>query len=88
MLCLRPNLENAVFEDFDPAVHVRPVGYDAGLPLYRAMDFGFANPFVCLWMQVDEAGAVRVRWLSSGRRAMSGSWRAPLSIRQGGGETG
>jgi hypothetical protein len=60
MLCLRPNLENAVFEDFDPAVHVRPVGYDAGLGLYRAMDFGFANPFVCLWMQVDEAGVVRV----------------------------
>lgn len=60
MLCLRPNLENAVFDEFDPAVHVRPVGYDAGLGLYRAMDFGFANPFVCLWMQVDDAGVVRV----------------------------
>jgi hypothetical protein len=24
------------------------------------MDFGFANPFVCLWIQVDEAQVVRV----------------------------
>ena len=60
MLCLRPNLENAVFEEFDEAVHVSPVGYDASLPLYRAMDFGFKNPFVCLWIQVDDDGVVRV----------------------------
>ncbi|MCI0499660.1 MAG: hypothetical protein L0Y36_08275 [Planctomycetales bacterium] len=60
MLCLRPNLENAVFAEFEPAVHVRPTGYDATLPLYRAMDFGFVNPFVCLWVQTDKTGAVRV----------------------------
>ena len=60
MLCLRPNLENAVFAEFDPAVHVRPVPYDPTLPLYRAMDFGFTNPFVCLWIQVDGSGVVRV----------------------------
>ncbi len=53
MLCLRPNLENAVFAEFDPDVHVGPVVYDPTLPLYRAMDFGFTNPFVCLWIQVD-----------------------------------
>lgn len=60
MLCERPNLENAVFAEFDPAVHVRAVGYDGNLPLYRALDFGFVNPFVCLWVQVDEEGVVRV----------------------------
>jgi len=60
MLCLRPSLENAVFDEFDPAVHVRPVSYDPILPLYRAMDFGFTNPFVCLWLQVDANGMVRV----------------------------
>jgi hypothetical protein len=60
MLCLRPNLENAVFAEFDPAVHVKPVGYDANLPLFRSMDFGFTNPFVCLWIQTDRAGTVRV----------------------------
>jgi hypothetical protein len=60
MLCKRPSLENMVFAEFDPAVHVRPVDYDANLPLYRAIDFGFVNPFVCLWIQVDGDGCVRV----------------------------
>ncbi len=60
MLCRRPSLENVVFGEFDPDVHVRPVEYDANLPLYRAIDFGFVNPFVCLWIQVDSDGPVRV----------------------------
>ncbi|MCL5281132.1 MAG: hypothetical protein M1376_14625, partial [Planctomycetes bacterium] len=60
MLCLRPSLENAVFGDFDPDLHVRPVDYDPNLPLYRTLDFGFVNPFVCLWIQVDGEGIVRV----------------------------
>ncbi|MDH4203080.1 MAG: hypothetical protein OEV87_09310 [Phycisphaerae bacterium] len=60
MLCLRPHLENAVFDEFDPAVHVRPVSYDPNLPLYRAVDFGFVNPLVCLWIQPDADGMVRV----------------------------
>jgi len=60
MLCKRPNLENVVFDEFDPARHVGPVDYDANLPLYRSLDFGFVNPFVCLWIQVDEQGIVRV----------------------------
>ncbi|MHC4882251.1 MAG: phage terminase large subunit family protein [Planctomycetota bacterium] len=60
MLCLRPHLENAVFGEFDPAVHVRPVTYDPNLPLYRAVDFGFVNPLVCLWIQPDADGMVRV----------------------------
>jgi len=60
MLCLRPSLENVVFADFDPAVHVRPVDYHPDLPLYRALDFGFVNPFVCLWIQIGDDGVVRV----------------------------
>jgi hypothetical protein len=60
MLCLKPNLENVVFDQFDPAVHVRPIDYDPNLLLYRSLDFGFANPFVCLWIQVDADGVVRV----------------------------
>ncbi|MHC4700469.1 MAG: hypothetical protein ACYTFQ_07825, partial [Planctomycetota bacterium] len=60
MLCRRPSRENAVFDDFDPAVHVRQVDYNPDLPLYRAIDFGFVNPFVCLWIQVDDEGVVRV----------------------------
>ncbi|MCJ7730666.1 MAG: hypothetical protein MUO27_12455 [Sedimentisphaerales bacterium] len=60
MLCLKPNLENVVFDQFDPAIHVRPIDYDPNLPLYRSLDFGFANPFVCLWIQVDAEGVIRV----------------------------
>ena len=60
MLCLRPSLENSVFADFDPDIHVKPVKYNPNLPLYRAIDFGFVNPFVCLWIQVDDDGVVRV----------------------------
>ena len=60
MLCLRPSLENAVFNQFDPDIHVKPVSYDPTLPLYRAIDFGFVNPFVCLWIQIDGEGKVRV----------------------------
>ncbi|MHC5061617.1 MAG: hypothetical protein ACYTFK_11115 [Planctomycetota bacterium] len=60
MLCKRPSLKNMVFADFDPSVHVKPVDYDCLLPLYRAIDFGFVNPFVCLWLQVDSDGCVRV----------------------------
>lgn len=60
MLCIRPNLENAVFSDFDPAVHVQPISFDVNLPLYRSIDFGYVNPFVCLWIQVDDHGRVLV----------------------------
>jgi len=60
MLCKRPSLENVVFDEFDPSIHVQSIDYDANLPLYRSLDFGFVNPFVCLWIQVDEEGGVRI----------------------------
>ena len=60
MLCIKPSLENVVFGEFDPQVHVKPLDYNADLPLYRSLDFGFVNPFVCLWIQVDSDGTVRV----------------------------
>jgi hypothetical protein len=60
MLCTRPSRQNVVFDEFDPAVHVGAVDYDPNLPLYRSLDFGFVNPFVCLWIQVDQDGIVRV----------------------------
>ncbi len=60
MLCKRPNLDNAVFEDFDPDLNVKTLGFNRDLPLYRAIDFGFINPFVCLWLQTDDDGNVYV----------------------------
>ncbi len=60
MLCLRPCLDNVVFSEFDPDIHVKPVDYDPNLPLFRTLDFGFVNPFVCLWIQVDSEDRIRV----------------------------
>ena len=60
MLCLRPSLENVVFAEFSPDIHVAPIEYNPSLPLYRAIDFGFVNPFVCLWIQIDGDGKVRI----------------------------
>lgn len=60
MLCIKPSKDNLVFSEFDEDVHVGRVDYDANLPLFRAMDFGFVNPFVCLWIQVDDQGVRRV----------------------------
>jgi len=60
MLCVKPSVENVVFGDFAPQVHVGQMSYDENLSLYRAIDFGFVNPFVCLWIQVDAEGCVKV----------------------------
>jgi hypothetical protein len=60
MLCKRPSRQNIVFDEFDTATHIQPIDYDSNFPLYRTLDFGFVNPFVCLWIQVDSAGVVRV----------------------------
>ncbi len=60
MMCKRPSRNNAVFEDFDADVHVGRIDYDPALPLYRTMDFGYINPFVCLWIQPDYDGTIRI----------------------------
>lgn len=60
MLCLRPSMEGAVFQDFDPKVHVGPAEYNPNLPLFWGVDFGFTNPFVCLWIQKDAKGSIFV----------------------------
>lgn len=55
MLCRRPSVSNSVFPRFDVAMHVSehvPSGGEMSL----AMDFGFHNPFVCLWIRKDENG--------------------------------
>ena len=49
MLCLRPATRGAVFGHFDPELHVRDA-IPANGTLYLGVDFGFAAPFVCLWI--------------------------------------
>jgi hypothetical protein len=40
-----------VFKDYDPEIHLRSLRYDPSLPLYLAIDYGWTNPFVCLFIQ-------------------------------------
>jgi hypothetical protein len=42
-----------VFKDWDEEWHVRPVEYNPRLPLYIATDYGWTNPNVALFIQVD-----------------------------------
>jgi len=60
MLCLGAQREHRVFPEFDAARHVRPLTYCPDFPLYRAIDFGYRSPLVCLWIQVTPAGCVHV----------------------------
>jgi phage terminase large subunit len=48
--------EGTVYE-FDPRHHlVDPFPIPSGWPRLRAFDFGFSNPFVCLWLALDPDG--------------------------------
>ena len=53
----------AVYDEFDEDVHVwrgaMPAGFD-GWRKCRGVDFGFTNPFVCLWCAIDGDGRL---WL-------------------------
>jgi hypothetical protein len=61
MLCKRPSVKHCVFPRFDPARHVLHGECDAGSgPMSLAIDFGFAAPFVCLWVLARPDGATVV----------------------------
>ena len=54
MLCRRPSVSRAVFPGFDRERHVSEAASFADpTTISLAIDFGFANPFVCLWLQSD-----------------------------------
>jgi len=60
MLCKGAHREWLVFGEFDPAAHVEQVEYCPDWPLYRAIDFGYRSPLVCLWIQVTPSGRINV----------------------------
>ncbi len=61
MMCKRPSVKGAVFPNFDLGVHVK-VGPAPGPRAEEllGMDFGFNNPFVCLWILSYPNGVVHV----------------------------
>ncbi|MBS3734610.1 MAG: hypothetical protein KGY99_06750 [Phycisphaerae bacterium] len=60
MLCRGAQRENLVFAEFDPARHVRPLPPCLDWPMYRAIDFGYTSPLVCLWIQITPGGRLHV----------------------------
>lgn len=65
MLCLRPSRKGCVFGNFDVQIHVREELPPAGAMdvasvkaqgLFLGIDFGYRNPFVCLWIVRDRLG--------------------------------
>ena len=56
MLCKKPSAKGAVFRTFDESVHVRESvqwRYPTETLRWLAMDFGYVNPFVCLFIRTD-----------------------------------
>lgn len=56
----------AVMQEWDDEIHLGDQEYNPAWPLYAAIDYGFTNPFVWLWIQIDEWGTIYVikelRW--------------------------
>ena len=49
-----------VYWEFDETECVRPCPINRLWPLYRAVDFGYRNPSVCLWLQMDPEDRIYV----------------------------
>lgn len=49
-----------VMQEWDDDVHLADLDYNPAWPLYAAVDYGFTNPWVWLWIQVDEFDNVYV----------------------------
>ncbi|MDY7011737.1 MAG: hypothetical protein SVV80_13450 [Planctomycetota bacterium] len=60
MLCLGAKNDWLVFGEFDHGLHVADLEYCPDWPTYRAIDFGYTSPLVCLWIQITPAGVVHV----------------------------
>jgi hypothetical protein len=49
-----------VMKEFDDAIHLGDFDYDPSWATYMAIDYGFTNPFVILFIQVGPFGDIRV----------------------------
>lgn len=49
-----------VMKEFDEDINLGDFDYDPSMPLYMAIDYGFTNPFVILFIQVSIYGDIRV----------------------------
>ena len=53
--------EGMVYDEFDPSIHiVKPCSLPESWERIRGIDFGYTNPFVCLWGAVDYDGRLYI----------------------------
>jgi phage terminase large subunit len=53
--------EGQIYESYDEEIHViDPFPIPDSWPRYRVIDFGYTNPFVCLWAALSPAGVLYV----------------------------
>ena len=53
--------EGAIFEEWNDAIHViDPFDIPSHWTRFRSIDFGYSNPFVCLWIAVDPDGRLYI----------------------------
>lgn len=68
VLGLWKQAEGVIYSDFDPQIHVIDrFDIPADWPRFMAIDFGFNNPFVCLWAAIDNDDRIYVyrEWYQS-----------------------
>jgi len=51
-----------VMQEWDDETHLGDFSFNPAWPLYLAVDYGFTNPFVALFIQVGPFGEIRVVW--------------------------
>jgi len=55
LFCQRPSRIGLVFKEFSESLHIKSetdIVINPNWPVYRTTDFGFTNPFVCLWFTI------------------------------------
>lgn len=54
------SMAGSIYDEFNEKIHVKEHTFNPRWPNYRAFDFGFANPFVCLDIQIGPDDTVYV----------------------------
>jgi hypothetical protein len=84
MLCRTAQRDWLVLPEFSRRKHVRRVDYVGERPTFRAIDFGYQDPLVCLWVQVGPGRHVHVlQEYSATRRPLGQHARAILNLDPG-----
>lgn len=52
--------EGLVYREYSDATHSQEFTVTDAMPRYRSVDYGYTNPFVCLWGATDEDGRLYI----------------------------